>query len=70
MFLPLSTTEISLEILKNIISLGCPRKNVQNTNIQFKKDGNVHRFAFSAIRRELLEREREKRKGWVNIKIR
>ena len=31
--------------------------------LHFNKDENVHRFAYSAIRRELLEREREKNRG-------
>ena len=26
--------------LKNIFSLGCPKKNIQNTKMQFKKKGS------------------------------
>ena len=46
--------------------LNCENKNVVNYILNYigpfnnNKDENVQRFAFSEIRRELLEREREK----------
>jgi hypothetical protein len=40
MFLRSSKNRMNLKNLKNIFSLGCPKKNVKNTKMQFKKKGS------------------------------
>ena len=35
---------------------------IENSNLLYNKDENVHIFALSAIRGELLKREKEKKK--------
>ena len=37
MFLRSSKNRMNKKKLKNIFSLGCPKKNVKNTKMQFKK---------------------------------
>ena len=46
----------SLSIRCELLFILCPKKIFKKEN---NKDKNVHRFALSAIRGELLERERE-----------
>ena len=40
MFLRSSKNRTNQKNLKNIFSLGCPEKKVQNTKMQFKKKGS------------------------------
>ena len=38
MFLRSSKHRMNIKSLKNVFSLGCPKKNVKNTKMQFKKN--------------------------------
>jgi hypothetical protein len=54
--------------LKNIFSLGCPKKNVKNTKMQFKKKGSPKIDQISGqVTENFMSNNLEKKIQWIFI---